>query len=225
MEHGYRQASGPWVIETVVTGGEWQENCYIVQCLATGEQAVIDPGDDAERLIGLVDRTQGPLRQILLTHGHHDHVSGAEVLCRRYGLRCLLHPSDARILRQAPNMALRFGGKRMDPVQSYSFLDKSGVIPFAGREIAVIPTPGHTPGGVCFDFGSCAFPGDTILYRRAGRADLPGGDEALLAASIEGIMERLGDDTVLFGGHGRPWTVGEAKAWWCSQRDVALGSH
>ena len=190
-------AFGEWSVEAVVPNPRWKENCYLVR--RAGEITVIDPG-------GEVELGEGTLRRILLTHAHFDHVAGVAALRRRCDVPVYLHEDDARLLLQAPTYALRFGGERMEPA--------GAVTPEAPDGVEVLHTPGHTDGSVCYCFPGFVFCGDLLFREGTGRTDLPGGNAAKLAASISRVLEGQTEEMVLFPGHGRPWTVGEARRWW-----------
>jgi hydroxyacylglutathione hydrolase len=206
-------------ITTIVTAEPWKGNCYLVKHLPSGEQVLIDPGDDPEIIVQAVLDGGANLRHVLLTHGHHDHVSAVAPLCRRFRLPCNLHKGDLRLLHHAPTYALRFAGKQVEPAEPFRIFEDESEFQFGQQRIEVINTPGHTYGSVCYYFGNFIFTGDTLLYKCVGSTDLPGSDAALLSASVSRLMERLPEDTVLFPGHGRWWTLAEAKTWW---RGVAM---
>lgn len=197
----------------LVTGERWQQNCYVVADLSLGEVTVVDPGDDAELIIEKIEEEGGVLKRILLTHPHHDHVGALSTLYEKYRIACRLHRDDVRLLMHAPMYALKFANKRIPLVKEHEPI-------LTGPEGALIDgircihTPGHTKGSCCFCFDGFAFTGDTLLYRQVGRTDLPGGSPDQLTNSVASLLEQLPEDTVLFAGHGRPWSVGEARLWW-----------
>lgn len=205
---------GEYRIVRIVTGEAWRENCYLVTHVPSGEMALVDPGDDADSVIQAVLGGGTRLHHILLTHAHHDHVGAVAALCRRFGLACDVHKDDVRLLRRAALYAMRFARKQIEPPAPFCAFEDKPALRLGGRFVQVIHTPGHTSGSVCYDFGGFVFTGDTLLYQRVGRTDLPGGDAKLLAASVSRLVERLPGDTVMFPGHGRPWTLAEASSWW-----------
>ena len=105
--------AGHYRVKTLVTGGTWKENCYIVQH-DSGDLCLIDPGDDAEEIISVVEESQGTPRKILLTHAHHDHVGAAAAVSRRFDIPCELHQADLRLLHHAPMYGLRFANKKIE---------------------------------------------------------------------------------------------------------------
>ena len=195
-------SSGEYQITTIVTGELWKENCYLVNHLPSGEQVLIDPGDDPDLIVQAVLDGGAKLRHILLTHAHHDHVGAVAALCRRFGLPCDVHKGDARLLRHAPMYASRFAGKRIEPPEPFRAYEDQPVFQLGERSIETIHTPGHTSGSVCSKVGDFVFTGDTLLYERVGRTDLPGGDAALLVTSVRWLMEHLPNDTIMF----RTWS-------------------
>jgi len=205
---------GEHEIVRIMTGDSWKENCYLVSHLPSAELALIDPGDDSDSIIQAVLESGARLRHILLTHAHFDHVGAVAALCRRFGLACDVHKGDARLLRHATMYAMRFARKQIEPPPPFRTYEDQPAFQLGERPVQVIHTPGHTPGSVCYYFDGFVFTGDTLLYQRVGRTDLPGGDAPLLAASVLRLVESLPGDTVMFPGHGRPWILAEAQNWW-----------
>ena len=205
---------GGYRIIKVVTGQPWMENCYLVSHSPSGEQALIDPGDDADSIIQAILENGTQLQYILLTHAHHDHVGAVAALCRHFDLPCRVHKNDVRLLRHAPMYALRFANKRIQAADRIEVFDEKGYFPLGEQLIQVIHTPGHTAGSVCFSFNNFVFTGDTLLNQYIGRTDLPGGDKALLKSSVNQLLPRLTSETILFPGHGKLWTVEQADTWW-----------
>jgi hydroxyacylglutathione hydrolase len=205
---------GEFEIQTIKSGAPWKENCYLVRHLPTGEQAVIDPGADVETIIRAVLANGSELAQLWLTHAHHDHIGAAAGLCQRFGLSCRLHKADQRMLRHAPMYALRFGGLQIEIPTDVQFFETPCQFQVGGHLVDVIHTPGHTPGGVCYSLNGFIFTGDTLIYEHVGRTDLPGGDDSLIKDSVSKLLENLPAETVIFGGHGRPWTAVQSNEWW-----------
>lgn len=206
-------ALGEYRIITIMTGEHWRENCYVVRHIASREQVLIDPGDNADSIVQAVLDGGAQLCHILLTHAHHDHVGAVATLCRHFNLACNVHKDDVRLLLHAPMYALRFARKQIEtPDRVVPFGQPS--FSLGGRSIGVIHTPGHTPGSVCYSFDKFVLTGDTILNQHIGRTDLPGGDPALLSTSVNHLLVYFPEDTVLFPGHGQPWIIREARVWW-----------
>lgn len=209
----FRYRQGGCGIICLVTGNQWKQNSYLVIHEASGRTAIIDPGDGAETIIGEVAWAGGKVTRILLTHPHHDHVGAAQKLAEHYRVPCELHQDDARLLMHAPMYALSFAKKKIDAVSSFRKFEE---LPAAAEEprLRALHTPGHTKGSVCYLFDGFAFTGDTLLYRHVGRTDLPGASAQELERSIEKLLCEADPETVLFPGHGRPWSVAQAREWW-----------
>lgn len=204
---------GNCTVTCIVTGSEWRQNSYIVSHGPSRHAVLIDPGDAAEVIIGQVQERGETVTRILLTHPHHDHVGAAARVSVHFRVPCELHSQDLRLLMHAPMYALRFANKRILSVPDYRVFE---TLCSRNDEPAVrsVHTPGHTKGSVCYLFDGFAMTGDTLLCRHIGRTDLPGASAEQIAASIDLLLRELADETVIFSGHGKPWTAGEAKAWW-----------
>jgi len=200
-------------IACLVTGEKQKQNTYIVTHKSSSNTIVIDPGDNAEFIIRHIKDVGGRLTHILLTHPHHDHVGAVPQLSEHYDLACELHKLDVRLLMQAPTYALAFANKRISSISRFQAFEELCI---KDEEPAVqsIHTPGHTKGSTCYLFDGFVFTGDTLLFKYIGRADLPGGSLQAIKASVTALLSELSDDTVIFPGHGKPWTVGDATIWW-----------
>ena len=207
---------GEFSVYAVLTSERWRENCYVVRHAGSGEHVIIDPGGGADSIAEVVLQNGGHAGQIWLTHAHHDHVGAVSQLRRRFNIPCYLHAGDARLLRQAPMYALRFAGERLEAAEGVTTFELDPGLRFGDVSVGVIHTPGHTAGGVCYLLPGIAFTGDTLLFQRVGRQDLPGGDPEALVSSIGRLLQTVPERTLLFPGHGPSWTAGEAKRWWHS---------
>jgi hydroxyacylglutathione hydrolase len=211
----YEHKTGDLIVKTIVADATWKENCYLVTSVTSGEQLIVDPGSNADFIIATIEESgSGGLQHILLTHGHFDHVGAAEKITEKFNCSSLVHKADARLLRQAPFYALRYGNKAMAaPVRYIAFEDELE-ISIGGSSVISLHTPGHTAGSVSYFFHEFLFTGDTLLKNYVGRTDQPGGDEAAIEESIARLLRVADDDAVIFPGHGKPWTVAEARLWW-----------
>jgi hydroxyacylglutathione hydrolase len=210
---------GDRTVVTVITGGPWRQRCYIVVDDLSRQALVIDPGGRSQRIADEIRRRNLVNCGVLLTHGHHDHVGAVASICRDFDVTCFVAEEDARLLRQAPLYAFRFSGKKIEMPGPVEFL-RTDKHRWGTHAVGIQRVPGHTDGGVVFQFPGFAMTGDTLLYRCVGRTDLPGGDATALRASVDALLSDLAPTTVLFPGHGRSWTVEEAREWWASGADA-----
>ncbi len=181
--------------------GPLQCNTYLL-ISEGGDAAVIDPGGDAPRLLALLEAQGAALRQILLTHGHYDHMGAAEALMQATGAPLKMHPDDAPMLQDAMcNLSTPFTGEPLRLPPAYTPLGDGEEIAVGGDTLRVLHTPGHSPGSVCFlnEKDRVLFSGDTLFCRSIGRTDFPGGDPTLLLRSLRRLAALEGDYRVLPG--------------------------
>jgi glyoxylase-like metal-dependent hydrolase (beta-lactamase superfamily II) len=197
------------------TFNPFQENTYVL--FHEGEGMVIDPGcsnpnEERELAEWLDENGILPVR-LLLTHAHIDHVMGCAWLKERYGLLPEVHRNDLPILKAAEMQGAMFG-VQCNPVPApKAFLGEGDVIPLGDEHLDVLFVPGHAPGHVAFFNPKQRFliGGDVLFHRSIGRTDLPGGDMGTLLKSITEKLFPLGDEVVVYSGHGPETTIGEER--------------
>ena len=195
-------------------------NCYILWSGPGGECIVIDPGmmteSEKEMITSFIDGNNLTLKHLLLTHCHVDHACAARWLATRYGVQVEAGEQEASYAQQMPVQGARFGLKiDTSPLTIDRFLKEGDVIDFAGEEIQVLETPGHSPGSLSFYCPDTAviFTGDAVFQSSIGRTDLPGGSFPVLIDSINTKIMTLPADTVIASGHGDTTTVGDEKVY------------
>jgi glyoxylase-like metal-dependent hydrolase (beta-lactamase superfamily II) len=205
---------GGYDITTLVSDERWCENCYLVRHAASSEQILIDPGGNADGIIQAVVDQGENLKMILITHAHHDHVMALSAVHQRFSVPCYVQKEDVKLMRQAPMYAMVFASQQIPAFIDFQAMTDQDVLRTKSQMIQVIHSPGHTLGSVCYGFGGFVFTGDTLFYKHMGRSDTPGASAEQLKDSISRLTATLSGETVLFPGHGRAWTAGEAKRWW-----------
>jgi hydroxyacylglutathione hydrolase len=193
--------------------GMIQTNCYLAGCEETDQGVVIDPGDEAGRILTEIKAAGLTIKYILNTHAHFDHIMANGPLVKVTGAPLALHPLDLPLLRQNGGAAL-FGLQAPPSPEPDLELAEGDTITFGHYTLRVLFTPGHTPGHVSFyeaDAG-VIFDGDVLFAGGIGRTDLPGGDYETLLASINDKLMVLPDETLVYSGHGPVTTIGRERA-------------
>jgi glyoxylase-like metal-dependent hydrolase (beta-lactamase superfamily II) len=186
---------GEFIMLKMIAVGAYQANCYILGCKKTMEGVVIDPGDEAFRIVREITHAGLNIKYILITHGHPDHTGAAAELKGIIKAPVWIHRLDSPGLGFPPDGTLLDGQE----------------IEVGTYKIKVIHTPGHSPGGVCLYAPGVVFTGDTLFAGSIGRTDFPGGDHRKL---IEGVRQKLfplGDDLRVYPGHGPASTIGQER--------------
>ena len=202
----------------VFTVGPIQANCVLLGDTDAGEVVVIDPGEEAEKIVDRVRASGLRPTMILHTHGHLDHVGGTAELLRLLGgkLPIGLHPDEIDLYRNAPMQAQMFGLEVEAPPEPGLMLRHGDTVSVGSVDLEVRHTPGHSPGGVCFvvlgDGGPLAVVGDVLFAGSIGRTDLMGGSFPVLEGSIREQLYTLPDETRVICGHGPDTTIGRERA-------------
>jgi hydroxyacylglutathione hydrolase len=193
------------------TVGPVQENCYIVRVPESDHAVIVDPGDEAERIIGALEALHvNTVDAILLTHTHFDHVGAVAPVARATGAPVYCPELETQVLADI-NAYMRFPG--FGPFESYDADEtvKGGeTLALAGLEFEVAFVPGHSPGHVSYALRDhdAIFSGDVLFQGSVGRVDLPGGDWPTLLASIESLLNAYPAETTVYPGHMGLTTLG-----------------
>jgi glyoxylase-like metal-dependent hydrolase (beta-lactamase superfamily II) len=191
--------------------GPIQANCYIVGCEETKAAAVIDPGDDVDRILMALAESELTVSCIINTHGHFDHVGANKRLKEVTGADIMIHELDAPMLSELAATAGAMGLRADDSPPADRMLADGDTITFGSITMTVLHTPGHTLGGISLFAEGHVFVGDTLFAGSVGRTDFPGGDFATLKASVKSKLYVLDDDVVVYPGHMGSTTIGREK--------------
>jgi glyoxylase-like metal-dependent hydrolase (beta-lactamase superfamily II) len=205
--------------------GPFATNCVIVEDELTRDALVIDPGSEADRILGRAERLGVRPVRIVLTHGHLDHCMEAAALARRLGIEVSLHDGDLLMYRNlAEQVRFLMGPSAMDllgpdPVVETAAMREGDRFCLGSTGLTVVHLPGHSPGSVGLlseGLPGTLICGDTVFRDGVGRTDLWGGDFATLERSIRERILSLPDETRLVPGHGGETTVGREKRYFRS---------
>jgi glyoxylase-like metal-dependent hydrolase (beta-lactamase superfamily II) len=177
--------------------GAYQTNCFVVTAQGSTDAVVIDPGDDAARIIEVLAERGLTVAAILVTHGHLDHIGAVRDLAAATGAEVWMARGDADDLRG-------YGPAPYDPEH---LVGGGETVSVAGIDFRTFDVPGHTSGSVAFATDGVAFVGDVLFAGSIGRTDLAGGDLDTLIESIALLMRELPPQTVVASGHGPATTL------------------
>lgn len=193
----------------------YQQNCTLLWCDETREAAVVDPGGDIGRILSAVKSLAVKLTQILLTHGHLDHVGGTAALVEQLGLPVIgPHADDLFWINLLPQQAQMMGFAPVGDFQPTRLLNHGDRVSVGNAVLEVLHCPGHTPGHLVFFHreSQLALVGDVLFKGSIGRTDFPRGNHSDLINAIRTRVFPLGDDVRFIPGHGPMSTLGEERA-------------
>lgn len=198
------------IVEKIVVG-PFASNCYIVGSESNKEGIIIDPGDEAKKILKKVSDVGLDIKLITLTHGHIDHVGALKEVKEATGAEVAIHADDVKSLSGGAGFLVSLlvpGLSYPKPPPPDRLLKDGDSLDIGALHFEVLHTPGHTPGGICLVGEGVVFSGDTLFNYSIGRADLPGGNYSQLLSSIRTKLLVLPDNTVVYPGHGPDTTIG-----------------
>lgn len=181
-------------------------NCYLIS--DGGECAVIDPASSAELLRDEIERTGAKLKYILLTHGHFDHIGGADGLKACFPEAKIMISADDAAMLSDPRMnaSALFGGESVFCLSDYETVADGDILMLGNEKISVMATPGHTKGSLCYICSDAVYTGDTLFDDGCGRTDLPNAAPEKIEASFSRIKRMYGGKAA-FPGHGESFII------------------
>jgi hydroxyacylglutathione hydrolase len=194
----------------MLTVGMVQENCYILRRDGSDRALVVDPGDEAPRIVAAIEELGVGVDGILLTHTHFDHVGAVAPLARATGAEVWVPELERQVLADIMSYVPWPGFGPFESYEAEHALAGGERLEMAGFAIDVIFTPGHSPGHITFSLPEeeAVFSGDVLFQGSVGRVDLPGGDWPTLRESIRGLVDSLPAETRVYPGHMGLTTLG-----------------
>ena len=195
-------------VKSFVTTGPAEENCYFIY--NDSHLIIVDPGNDPELIQQFVTESKRQPVAILLTHTHYDHIGALEAIRHAYEIPVYVSPAENDWLG---NPRMNLSAMRQLICQPADQLFEMKEYTLGGMTFRVVPTPGHSIGGVSFVFDSDRFviTGDALFAGSIGRTDLPTGNHQQLLDSIQAELFTLPEDYVAYPGHRGPTTIGHEK--------------
>jgi glyoxylase-like metal-dependent hydrolase (beta-lactamase superfamily II) len=189
-----------------VTVGPFQENSYLLRD-ESGAGVLIDPGDEAARIIRMVRESGATIEAIWLTHAHLDHIGAIAGIKREWNVPIFLHPDDLPLYRRAAQQAAFYGLELEQPPDPDREWADSQDLTLGSTRFTVRHTPGHSPGHVVFVTDGLMIGGDLLFAGSIGRTDLPFSSPDAMEASL--AMVAAFDPTIaVYPGHGPPTSIG-----------------
>jgi hydroxyacylglutathione hydrolase len=196
------------------TVGPVAENSFIFRRDGSDRALIVDPGDEADTLLGALEQLGVRLDGILLTHTHFDHIGAVAPVARATGAEVWVPEIEREVLADINRFVPWPGFGPFEDYEAEHTLKGGERLELAGFEIDVIFTPGHSPGHVTFSIPdeTAVFSGDVLFQGSVGRTDLPFGDWDTLLESIRSLTEAYPPETIVFSGHGPATTLGDELA-------------
>ncbi|MFH1214035.1 MAG: MBL fold metallo-hydrolase [Candidatus Neomarinimicrobiota bacterium] len=193
------------LIEQIITR-QYAENVWLIGDPSTRQGLIIDPGDQASEIISKITELQLQPLAILNTHGHPDHLAAAAELQNHFGIPFYIHANEATTYATAIPFGQMLGINIIHLPEKVIYIQNEEALAFGLFKVAVITTPGHTPGSVCYLIDGRLFAGDTLFRNSVGRVDFPGGSWSQMESSLH-KLKILPPETEVYPGHGSNTTI------------------
>jgi hydroxyacylglutathione hydrolase len=199
---------------TSIVSGEFRQNSYLIKFESENELFLLDPGFDQDFIQKQIENTNKTPTAIILTHAHFDHIESAKYFSTLYNIDIYFHKNDKKLIRKADLYSFTFANRKVEkPIDNLVPFDEVEKF-YYKNYFTTLFTPGHTQGSCSYIIGNqVIITGDTLLNEKAGFSGFPEGNQEDLKKSLIAIMN-CDNGLMIFPGHGKPWTLKEAKLWW-----------
>jgi hydroxyacylglutathione hydrolase len=215
------------MLEKNMVVGPFQCNCRLLICPKTGEAVLVDPGDEAGKILKELEKTRTPtglpvqVKYLLHTHGHLDHIGATRAVKEALSAppKIALHRGDEPLYQNLIMQGQLFNLQFESPLAVDHYLQEGEELLVGTMKFSILHTPGHSPGSICIRLHEDSelqsketlFSGDTLFHGSVGRTDLWGGDQDLMFKSIHQRILTLDGDTRVCPGHGPDTSIGIEK--------------
>ena len=198
----------------MLTVGELGENCFLVRRQGSDRVLVVDPGEEAGRILAKLEEIGGTAEAILITHCHFDHIGAVAAVAAATGAPVYCPAIERAILADIMAFVPWPGFGPYESYEADELVEGGETLQLAGLELDVIFTPGHSPGHVTYSVRAedAIFSGDVLFQGSVGRVDLPGGDGPTLLDSIRRLVDSHRPETAVYPGHMGTTTLGAERA-------------
>ncbi len=198
----------------MLTVGQVAENCFLLRKEGSEKLLIVDPGEEADRILAAVAATGAEVEAILITHCHFDHIGAVAPVAAATGAPVYCPEIEVPVLADIMSYVPWPGFGPFESYDADETVAGGEALELAGMELDVIHTPGHSPGHVTYAVRGedALFSGDVLFQGSVGRVDLPGGDGPTLIASIGNLLDNLPDGAVVYPGHMGTTTLGDERA-------------
>jgi hydroxyacylglutathione hydrolase len=198
----------------MLTVGPVAENCFLVRREGSDRVLIVDPGEEAERILAKLEEIGGTAEAILVTHCHFDHIGAVTPVAEATGAPVYCPEIETPILSNIMAFVPWEGFGPFEDYEADETVAGGETLELAGLEIDVVFTPGHSPGHVTYSVRGedAIFSGDVLFQGSVGRVDLPGGDGPTLIMSIRKLLDSHPDETTVYPGHMGTTTLGAERA-------------
>lgn len=198
----------------MLTVGPVAENCFLLRKAGSDKLLIVDPGEEADRILAAVAASGAEVEAILITHCHFDHIGAVTPVAAATGAPVYCPEIEVPVLADIMSYVPWPGFGPFESYDADETVAGGETLELAGMEIDVVHTPGHSPGHVTYAIRGedALFSGDVLFKESVGRTDLPGGDAPTLLASIGNLLDSFPDESVVYPGHMTTTTLGEERA-------------
>lgn len=195
---------------TFVVSGSFQVNCYIIYDSILKKAIIIDPGEQAQKVIDKIDDLDLKPELLINTHGHFDHIFSDDIIRNKYNIPLAIFKYDTEMLLDENLNFSKYMDKSITIKQADIIFDKDEIKETSFCKYRVLHTPGHSKGSICILIDNILFSGDTVFKNSIGRTDLIGGVYNELIQSLDKI-KKLPEDILIYPGHGHLTTLKDEK--------------